>query len=124
MITKERFVRFFKNLINFKFSNTVGDVNLTTDTSITGLEQLLMKVYLISISPEAMNGQQPINQRRFRIGLVIKWLFVIQTIRSILYFYAKYWFQDQLILDIIGDYLAVIGVGGDVLHFWNAVFGD
>ena len=104
MILKERFVRFFKKISNFKVSNLVGDVNQTSDPSITALKHLFMKVYLISISPKAMNGHQPPNHHRLRIARLITWVYYVEVIRSILYFYAKFFVDDYLMLDMLGDF--------------------
>ena len=121
-MSQNRLMSVLKNLVNFKQSNLVGDVTITNDNSIDVFERLLMRIYLISNSSEAMNGQKPINRRRRRIGQLVKWLFVIQLIRSTLCFYAKYWFQDQLMSDILCDYFALAGIGGDVKQFWNLIF--
>ena len=121
-VIKQRVVRIREKLSNFKLSNLVGDVNQTNDKSITSLEQLLMKSCLISISPEDMKLRQPINKSRRRVARIVTWFFVIQLIRSMLYFYAKYLVGNQLMLDILGDYFALLGMGGDVLQFWFVMF--
>ena len=121
-VIKRRIVRLREKLTNFRLSNLVGDVNHTDDKSITALEQLLMKICLISISPEAMKLRQPTNKSHRRWARMVTLLFTIQLIRSILYFYAKYAVGSQLMLDMLGDYFALVGMGGDVIQFWYAMY--
>jgi len=106
--------RILKVLSKIRFTNLVADHKQAIDPSIVQLEKLMKSVGLKTPdSDQSAKGH---------LQTAVIWLFIIQSIRSTTYFYAKYVFKNQLMLDIIGDYFATVGIGGDVFQFWFVMY--
>ena len=88
-----------------KISDSTKNLNL--------LKTMLDKSYLVV-------GHRLIRKRHLLSNLILT-ITIIQLVRSLIYFIARFK-GSKLTLTIIGDYLLILETSGDIIHFWVAAY--
>lgn len=91
--------------------------NQEKDIAIAGFERTFKKRFIISTSFEDI-VQKKSNLFRIKLGFLLVLLQGFYIIRSTLFFRYRFKNDDQEGFDFIGDFSRVLGILGDVYHFW------